>query len=83
MYMDETITLPKSLIEDLIKHLDKIISILATMEELIDGEGLKRIREGIEDYKRGDYLIAMGIDDLKRILLRSKYLTSSFMFVQC
>jgi hypothetical protein len=81
--MDETITLPKSLIEDLIKHLDKIISILATMEELIDGEGLKRIREGIEDYKRGDYLIAMGIDDLKRILLRSKYLTSSFMFVQC
>lgn len=68
MYMDETITLPKSLIEDLIKHLDNIISILATMEELIDGEGLKRIREGIEDYKRGDYLIAMGIDDLKRIL---------------
>lgn len=68
MYMDETITLPKSLIEDLIKHLDNIISILATMEELIDGEGLKRIREGIEDYKRGDYLIAMGVDDLKRIL---------------
>lgn len=68
MYMDETITLPKSLIEDLIKHLDNIISILATMEELIDGEGLKRIREGIEDYKRGDYLIAMSIDDLKRIL---------------
>ncbi|MCR6669435.1 MAG: hypothetical protein NDF51_05500 [archaeon YNP-WB-040] len=66
--MDETITLPKSLIEDLIKHLDNIISILATMEELIDGEGLKRIREGIEDYKCGDYLIAMGIDDLKRIL---------------
>jgi len=68
MYMDETITLPKSLIEDLIKHLDNIISILATMEELIDGEGLKRICEGIEDYKRGDYLIAMSIDDLKRIL---------------
>jgi len=68
MYMDETITLPKSLIEELIKHLDNIISILATMEELIDREGLKRIREGIEDYKRGDYLIAMSIDDLKRIL---------------
>lgn len=68
MYMDETITLPKSLIEDLIKHLDNIISILATIEELINREGLKRIREGIEDYKRGDYLIAMGIDDLKRIL---------------
>jgi hypothetical protein len=66
--MDETITLPKSLIEDLIKHLDNIISILATIKELIDGEGLKRIREGIEDYKRGDYLIAMSIDDLKRIL---------------
>jgi hypothetical protein len=68
VYMVETVTLPRSLIEDLIKHLDGIISILATMEELIDEESLKRIREGLKDYEKGDYVIAKNVDELRRIL---------------
>jgi len=67
----ETVTLPKRLLEDLIKHLDGVSSVLSTLEELLDEEGLKRIREGLKDYEEKNYVTAKNIEELRRTLFES------------
>ncbi|MBO3840490.1 MAG: hypothetical protein QXS66_07150 [Thermoproteota archaeon] len=69
--MAETVTLPKRLLEDLIKHLDGVSSVLSTLEELLDEEGLKRIREGLKDYEEKNYVTAKNIEELRRTLFES------------
>ncbi|MCS7365446.1 MAG: hypothetical protein NDF54_08425 [archaeon GB-1867-035] len=68
--MTETITLPKELLQNLIKNLDEIKSILETIEELLDKEALKRIKEGIKDYKEKRYTTAKTKEELKEILFK-------------
>jgi hypothetical protein len=69
--MVETITLPRHLLEDLIKHLDGVNSVLSTLEELLDEEGLKRIREGLKDYEEKNYVVAKDVEELRRTLFES------------
>ena len=68
--MTETITLPKEILQNLIKNLDEIKSILETIEELLDKEALKRIKEGMEDYKEKRYIKAETKEELKEILFK-------------
>lgn len=66
--MSETITVPKKLLEELREHLDRIDEILATLEELMDKEGLERIRKATDEYKRGEYVTAEKPEDISKIL---------------
>jgi hypothetical protein len=69
--MVETVTLPKHLLEDLLKHLDGISSVLSTLEELLDDESLKRIREGLKDYEEKNYVVAKDVEELRRALFEN------------
>lgn len=66
--MSETVTVPKKLLEELREHLERIDEILATLEELMDKEGLERIRKATDEYKRGEYVAAEKPEDISRIL---------------
>ena len=68
--MTETITLPKEILQSLIKNLDEIRSMLETIEELLDKEALKRVKEGIKDYKEKRYATAETKEELKEILFK-------------
>lgn len=46
-----------------------LASILDTIEELLDREGLEGIREGLRDYEEGRYTVAESPEKLKRELL--------------
>jgi len=43
------------LLEELYVHFMKIEEILATLEELMDKEGLERIKKGLKEYTKSRY----------------------------
>jgi len=43
--LTEAVTVPKPLLKELYEHFSKIEEILATLEELMDEEGLKRMKK--------------------------------------
>ncbi|MCD6444885.1 hypothetical protein DRO58_06910 [Candidatus Bathyarchaeota archaeon] len=66
--MGDTVAVPKSLIKGIIDHLEELASILETLEELLDEDGLKRVREGMSDYKEGRYRVVKSTEELRREL---------------
>lgn len=64
----ESVAVPKALLKNLYKGLIEVEEVLATLEELMDEEGLKRIREAEDEYRRGDYVIAEGSEEIKRLI---------------
>ena len=66
--MGDTVAVPKSLIKGIIDHLEELASILETLEELLDEDGLKRVREGMSDYKEGRYRVVKSAEELRREL---------------
>ena len=46
----------------------KIEEILTTLEEILDKEGWERIKKGLEEYKKGEYVVAESEEDIERIL---------------
>jgi len=54
--MEESVTIPKELLKDLYIGLAKVEEVLATLEELMDKEGLERIRKAEEEYRKGEYI---------------------------
>ncbi|MEM3385742.1 MAG: hypothetical protein QXE78_09470, partial [Nitrososphaeria archaeon] len=55
--MAEFVVISKELLKNLYRRLAEVEEVLATLEELMDKEGLKRIEEAEEEYQRGDYVI--------------------------
>jgi len=49
----ETLAVPEELLKDLYMGLARVEEVLATLEELMDREGLERIREAEEEYEKG------------------------------
>ena len=68
--MDDVVSVPKALLEELYVHFMKIEEILATLEELMDKEGLERIKRGLEEYKKGEYVVAESEKDIENILMK-------------
>ena len=66
--MGDTVVVPKSLIKGIIDHLEELASILETLEELLDEDGLKRVREGMSDYKEDRYRVVKNTEELRREL---------------
>jgi hypothetical protein len=62
--LTETITIPKELLRDLYSGLAKVEEVLATIEELMDKEGIERIRKAEAEYKKGDYVAIRDSQDV-------------------
>jgi len=56
--------------KELYEHFAKIEEILATLEELMDKEGLKRIEKSLEEYKKKDYLTVKSPESIREALMK-------------
>ena len=45
-----------------------LASVLETIEELLDREGLERVGEGLRDYEEGRYTVVKSPEELRREL---------------
>ncbi len=70
MGLGDVVSVPKALLEELYVHFMKIEEILATLEELMDKEGLERIKRGLEEYKKGECVVAESEEDIENILMK-------------
>jgi hypothetical protein len=64
----ESVAVPKELLKNLYMGLAKVEEVLATLEELMDKEGLKRIRKAEEEYRRGDYVIVESGQEIGKLV---------------
>ena len=64
----KTIAIPEELLRDLYVGLAKVEEVLATLEELMDKEGLERIRKAEEEYRKGGYKTVRNSGEIKRLL---------------
>ena len=55
--MAKTVAIPEELLRELVLELSRVEEVLATIEELLNEEGLKRIRRAVEEYRKGDYIV--------------------------
>jgi hypothetical protein len=55
--LTETVSIPLPLLKELYEHFDRIEEILATLEELSDKKGLRRIEKSLEECKKKDYIV--------------------------
>lgn len=62
--MNEAISVPRPLLKELCEHFERIEEILATLEELSDKKGLKRIEKSLEEYKKKE---CETVEDPKKI----------------
>ena len=53
---------------EIVKTGGGLTSVLETIEELLDREGLERVREGLRDYEEGRYTVAKSPKELRREL---------------
>ena len=66
--MAKTITIPEELLRDLYVGLARVEEVLATLEELMDKEGLKRIRKAEEEYGKGEFETVRDSSEIKKLL---------------
>jgi len=66
--LTESVTIPKALLKDLYMGLVKVEEALGTLEELVDKEGLRRIRLAEEEYRKGEYVTAQNSSEIKKLL---------------
>jgi len=64
--MEKTVKIPLDLIQKLYEIQKINASIIETLEEILDEEGMERIKEGIKEIERGDFVKAdiNEIDDI-------------------
>lgn len=62
-----SITIPKTLLKDLYVGLAKVEEVLATLEELMDKEGLERTRKAEEEYRKGRYITVQNSSEIKKL----------------
>jgi len=68
--LSEAISIPLPLLKELYKHLAKIEEILATLEELMNKEGLERVEKSLEEYKKKDYVTAKSPESIREVLMK-------------
>jgi hypothetical protein len=65
--LTESIAIPKTLLKDLYMGLAKVEEVLATLEELMNREGLERTRKAEEEYRKGEYVTAESSSEIKKL----------------
>jgi len=63
----KTVAIPEELLRELVLELSRVEEVLATIEELLNEEGLKRIRRTVEEYRKGDYIV-VDSSEVKKLL---------------
>lgn len=66
--LSESVIIPIDLLRDLYIGLIKVEEVLATLEELIDKEGLERIKKAEKEYKEGEYLTVRSSSEIKKLV---------------
>ncbi len=65
--MEKTVKIPIDLIRKLYEIQKINASIIETLEEILDDEGMERIKEGMKEIERGDFIKA-DLDEIDEIL---------------
>jgi hypothetical protein len=68
--MTQTVSIPRPLLKELYEHFDKIEEILATLEELSDKKGQKRIEKSLEEYKKKECITVLSPEKIREALLK-------------
>ena len=68
--MTETVSVPLPLLKELYEHFDRIEEILATLEELSDKKGLKRIEKNLEEYKKKEFIAVSNPEEIRAALMK-------------
>ena len=66
----ESVVIPRGLFRELYDGLVKVEEILATIEELMDREGLQRIGKAEKEYEKDEYVTACGSNEIKKLIER-------------
>ena len=66
--MTENITVPKGLLRELREGLARVEEVLATLEELVDREGLDRMEKAEGEYEKGKYITVGDAGELRKRL---------------
>ena len=57
-------SVPRSVLNELQQHARQIEEIIATLEELADKEGIRRIKSSLKQYEQGEYVV---VEDPKQL----------------
>ena len=66
--LGDSVTIPKELLKELHEGLVRIEEVLATLEELMDEEGVRRIRRAEEEYRRGEYVVVGTSSEVEKLI---------------
>jgi hypothetical protein len=58
------------LLKELYEHFSRIEEILATLEELVNKEGLKRVERSLQEYKKKEYVTAKSPEAIREALMQ-------------
>jgi len=68
--MAKTVSVPRPLLKELYEHFDRIEEILATLEELSNKKGLKRIEKSLAEYKKNECITVTNPEKIREALLK-------------
>jgi hypothetical protein len=68
--LNEEILVPRPLLKELYEHFGRIEEILATLEELSDKKGLKRIEKSLEEYRKKEFDTVTDPEKIREALLK-------------
>ncbi|MCJ7455465.1 hypothetical protein MUP07_01815 [Candidatus Bathyarchaeota archaeon] len=66
--MTESLSVPRSVLKELQDHARQIEEIIATLEELADQEGIRRIRSSLKEYEQGEYVVVEDPKEMESLL---------------
>jgi hypothetical protein len=69
-WLTEVVSIPRPLLKELYEHFDRIEEILATLEELSNKEGLERIENSLEEYKKKDFITIKSPEKIREALMK-------------
>ncbi|MGQ9641748.1 MAG: hypothetical protein ACUVUF_06470 [Candidatus Bathycorpusculaceae bacterium] len=69
--MTEVVSVPRPLLKELYEHFYRIEEILATLEELLNKEGLKRIERSLEEYKKKECITVRKPEKIREALMKA------------
>jgi hypothetical protein len=69
-WLTEVVSIPRPLLKELYEHFDRIEEILATLEELSNKKGLKRIEKSLEEYKKKEHSTVISPEKIREALMK-------------
>jgi len=66
--MTQSLSVPRSVLKELQDHARQIEEIVATLEELADQKGIRKIRSSLKEYEQGEYVVVEDPKEMKSLL---------------